>query len=288
MYRTPDKWGRPDMAEPATVAGSPAPQNAVDAMLAPIRELGLEPYVAELEQYGYTIIPPELVAAPEFVERVRDAVLRVVRERTGVEHILDRSGDAGSYETFPTRSDQYLLYYLLFEDEVFEEWLENPVLAAVIDYMMRGQVHLSSLLSFVKWRDEHAKPGDPATFLHSDGTGGLRWEYCRPRTASSATLRSVSPTTRARTAASRWCLATRPRARAGRGGGPCGPRRRACGFAGRLARQHLARRVPEAHRRPAAEPDELPLSPGAQDPGTLRRRPCRPRCWRGAARVSAA
>lgn len=162
------------MAEPATAVPPDASKdvpNAVDAMLAPIRELGLEQYVAELEQYGYTVIPPERVATPEFVERVRDAVLRVAHERTGVEHALNRSGAAGSYETFPIRSDQYLLYYLLFEDEVFEEWLENPALAAVVDYMMGGQAQLSSMVSFVKWRDPNAKPGDPATGLHSDSPG---------------------------------------------------------------------------------------------------------------------
>ncbi|MYE14638.1 MAG: phytanoyl-CoA dioxygenase family protein [Gammaproteobacteria bacterium] len=163
------------MAEPATAtdsADSRDAPNALDPAFAPIRELGLERYIAELEHYGYTVIPPERVAPPEFVARVRDAVLRVAHERTGVEHALDRPGDVGRYKTYPTQSDRYLLYYMLFEDEVFEEWLENPVLAAVIDYMMRGQAHLSSLLSFVKWRDENASPGDPATFLHSDATGG--------------------------------------------------------------------------------------------------------------------
>ena len=159
------------MAEPATAVAAPDAPNAVDAMLAPIRELGLERYVADLEHYGYTVIPPERVAPPEFVERMRDAVLRVAHERTGVEHALDRSGDARSYETFPIQSDRYLLYYLLFEDEVFEEWLENPVLAAVVDYIMGGQVQLSSMVSFVKWRDRNAKPGDPATGLHSDSPG---------------------------------------------------------------------------------------------------------------------
>ena len=83
------------MTEPATTvpedASSDVP-NAVDAMLAPIRELGLERYIAELEHYGYTIIPPERVAPPEFVARVREAVLRVAYERTGVEHALDRPG----------------------------------------------------------------------------------------------------------------------------------------------------------------------------------------------------
>ena len=159
------------MAEPAPVAATSAPPKPVEPWFAPVLELGLDPYVAELDRDGYTVIPPDRVAPPEFIERLRDAVLRVARERTGVEHALHRSGDAGHYETFPIRSDQYLLYYLLFEDEVFEEWLENPVLAAVVDYMLRGQTQLSSMVSFVKWRDASAEPGDPATGLHSDSPG---------------------------------------------------------------------------------------------------------------------
>ena len=159
------------MAETAPAVVSHDPPNAVDAALAPIRELGLERYVGELDHYGYTVIPPERVAPPEFVERVRDAVLRVAHERTGVEHALDRPGDAGRYETYPIQSDRYLLYYLLFEDEVFEEWLENPVLGAIVDYIMGGDAQLSSLVSFVKWRDGNARRGDPATGLHSDSPG---------------------------------------------------------------------------------------------------------------------
>ena len=159
------------MAEAATVTESSAVPNPLDPGFAGVLELGLERYVAELDHYGYTIIPPDRVAAPELVERVRDAVLRVAHERTGVEHALDRDGDVGRYETYPTQSDRYLLYYMLFEDEVFEEWLENPVLGAVIDYIMRGQAQLSSLISFVKWRDENAKAGDPATYVHSDSPG---------------------------------------------------------------------------------------------------------------------
>ena len=72
------------MAEPATLAVPDDAPNPLDAAFAPIRDLGLERYVAELDHYGYTVIPPERVAPPEFVERVRDVVLRVAHERTGV------------------------------------------------------------------------------------------------------------------------------------------------------------------------------------------------------------
>ncbi len=108
--------------------------------------------MAELDTYGYVVIPPEKVAPPEFVERVRDTVLRVIEERTGVKHSLDRNGDPGKYKGQPQLPSQFILYYLLFADPIFEEWLENPTLQAVITYVMRDQAQLSSLTSFVKWK----------------------------------------------------------------------------------------------------------------------------------------
>jgi len=119
----------------------------------PVRALGLEKYVAELENYGYTVVPPEHVATGEFVERVTDAVLRVIEERTGVKHVLHANGDVGQYNCeYRLAQNQFELWYLLFEDPVFEDWLENPTLAAMTEYCMRGQGQLSSMMAFVKWR----------------------------------------------------------------------------------------------------------------------------------------
>ena len=148
------------MAEPL-----PSPTARLDAFYAPIRELELEPHVAELDTYGYTVIPPEKVGPADFVSRIRDVVLRVAEERTGVTHALDRRGDAGRYAAQPQLPNQYILYYLLFEDPIFEDWLENPVLQALIKLVMRDRGQLSSLTSFVKWKGEGY--GDNLG-LHSD------------------------------------------------------------------------------------------------------------------------
>lgn len=135
-----------------------------------VAELGLESYALALDAKGYTVIPPEKVAPLEFVQRVIETILRVAEERTGVHHALDIPGNPGRYMTQVTSADSYLLFYLLFEDEVFEEWLENPALGAMIDYMMRGQGQLSSMVAFVRWCNDDVE--DKLTLqLHSDSPG---------------------------------------------------------------------------------------------------------------------
>lgn len=150
------------MAEPAAVTRDKVRQAyskptgtagraRVDEYYQSIKDLGLTKYVAELDAYGYTVVPPELVAPPDFVERVRAALLQVARERTGIEHSVDRNGDPGKYVGQPQSPGQYLLYYLLFEDRVFEDWLENDTMMALVLYLMRGKAQLSILNSFIKW-----------------------------------------------------------------------------------------------------------------------------------------
>ncbi|MCZ6888244.1 MAG: phytanoyl-CoA dioxygenase family protein [Gammaproteobacteria bacterium] len=135
-----------------------------------VEKLGLERHAVELDAKGYTVIPPDKVASHEFVQRVTDTVLRVAEQRTGVAHALDKPGNPGKYITQVTGGDSYLLFYLLFEDPVFEEWLENPVLGTMIDYMLRGQGQLSSMVAFVRWC--HPDIDDKLTLgLHSDSPG---------------------------------------------------------------------------------------------------------------------
>ena len=51
------------------------------------------------------------------------------------------------------------------EDPIFEKWLINPTLYAMIDYLMKGMQQLSSMTSFVKWQGEGYGEG---LGLHSD------------------------------------------------------------------------------------------------------------------------
>ena len=133
--------------------------------MAAIESLGLTDAVDELEDRGYVVIAPERVASVEFVERIRDTVLKVAERRTGIRHALDTNGSSGRYKAEPQQPGQFLLYYLLFEDPVFEEWIMNPTLQALIAYRLRYQARLSSLSSFVKSKHGHYGEG---LGLHAD------------------------------------------------------------------------------------------------------------------------
>lgn len=138
-----------------------------------VRDLGLQEYCDLADEQGFAVIPPEKVAPPEFIARLRDAVLRVAEERTGNKFSLERNGNQGHYRSEPCSDGQFLLYYLLFEGRVFEEWLNNRTMKAMVNYYMRGEAQLSSLTSFVKW-----KGGDYGDNLglHSDTPRGLSRE----------------------------------------------------------------------------------------------------------------
>ena len=90
-------------------------------------------------------------------------MLRICKERTGIEFDLASNGAFGDYKAQPQTDGQFLLFYLLMADRVFEEWVLNPTLYSLIDYLMRGQQQISSITSFVKWKGERKTLG-----LHSD------------------------------------------------------------------------------------------------------------------------
>ena len=48
-----------------------------------LRQLGLLEHVAELEAFGFTVLPPEVVGPPEQHQAIRDALLRVACRRKG-------------------------------------------------------------------------------------------------------------------------------------------------------------------------------------------------------------
>jgi len=119
-----------------------------------IVDLGLTSYLAEFHTFGYTVIPPELVASKETFEGIRDAILRVAEKRTGIKHTLDGSGDLARYAGAVPRDSVSVLFYLLFEGREFEDWLENETLQAMMDIIMRGSIRLDAMTSLVKWRDD--------------------------------------------------------------------------------------------------------------------------------------
>ena len=129
-----------------------------------IAELELVKHIVDVETYGFTVVPPKKVSSRDFFERIRETLLRIARDRTGVDLRLDKNGSAGKIETETKSDSQFLLFCLLTGDPIFEEWVLNPTMYTLVDYMMKGQQQLSNLASFVKWKGERKSLG-----LHADG-----------------------------------------------------------------------------------------------------------------------
>jgi len=121
------------------------------------RELGIETNLAELEAFGFTIIEPEVAAAPGFAERMLEATRRLMDEE---------SSDHVDYNTAEKRAvDGRHLFHLMGKDPVFAEAALNPVMLTLAKYLMGASVRLFSTVAFVK--QGNAAP----TMLHSDSVG---------------------------------------------------------------------------------------------------------------------
>ncbi|MBO9695366.1 MAG: phytanoyl-CoA dioxygenase family protein [Sphingopyxis sp.] len=118
-----------------------------------IRKLDLEPAVAELDAFGFTVVPDALPI--ELVDRCRDAILR-----TGVE----RFGTRLELESESTHVGWKGLFYLLAADRAFEEVVLNERVLALVTYMLGPGCLLSSIVSHVKG------PGGDEIHLHADNT----------------------------------------------------------------------------------------------------------------------
>lgn len=142
-----------EVAGPAVVDGERARQH-----WRAITHLGLAPYIAELDSLGYTIVPPEVAAPPGFGTRLRDAVLNVAERRSGVRPALNEAaGFANPQVAFGQN-----FAYLLFEDDVFQEAILNPVVLTLVDHLLGENAILSNCLAFIKG------PGGADLDLHSD------------------------------------------------------------------------------------------------------------------------
>ena len=158
-----------------------------------IKNLGLERYVLELETDGLTIVPPEVTGVtPAFLDHCTEVLLARFTEITGGCPITIEEGPTGelTWPETPTGArggenapapTQMLIQQLLQLDRCFRDLAVNPVVDALIEYMMgpsRVPGHkarrLSSTNSFVKWQGGH---GYGETLgLHSDqGANPLPW-----------------------------------------------------------------------------------------------------------------
>src|SRR5690606_28858748 len=102
-----------------------------------LRELGLESNVAELETFGFTVVPPEKACPRELIEALIRRITAIATERN--------SGIAPDFATGATHTHfrgpgGQPLFYLMVEGREFEAALMNPVVQALVRYLMGDSV----------------------------------------------------------------------------------------------------------------------------------------------------
>ncbi len=127
-----------------------------------LAELDLLENIAELDVFGFTVVPPEKVAPPEFHARVKEALIDVIEGRFGP------LGDDG----MAWQDRNQIFRMILWEHRVFEELVLNPAGLGLVQYLVGTNCILSLFDGWVKG------PGEGRTALHRDN-----WDFTRQASA---------------------------------------------------------------------------------------------------------
>ncbi|MYE82778.1 MAG: phytanoyl-CoA dioxygenase family protein [Gammaproteobacteria bacterium] len=138
-----------------------------DAIRLEARRLGLERHLLEMHTYGVTIVPPELLGSPDLIERLREAILRVLAER----HDLEVPEDWRTYSD--NWGGRKKTWCWLLEDEAFIEAALHPVALCIARFMCGRNVVLQGTPAIVKTRDggEYRRDTGGYMRLHTDTHG---------------------------------------------------------------------------------------------------------------------
>ncbi len=118
-----------------------------------LKQLDLLENVAELEAFGFTVVPPEKVGTIEQHETVRDSLLNVACDRKECE-VADLE------EVFA--DGQELMRFMLWDDPIFEQTLLNPAGFGLVQYLLGTNCILSLCDGWLKGK------GNARTGIHAD------------------------------------------------------------------------------------------------------------------------
>lgn len=113
-----------------------------------IERLDLVRNIAELEALGFTVVPPEKVAPPGMIAELRDKILDVAERRTGARPAI--GADSETVDRAYKDAFGLPLPYLLFDDPLFEQAVQNPAALAIVTYLLGESCRLSDMAALVK------------------------------------------------------------------------------------------------------------------------------------------
>lgn len=135
--------------------GSYLPDNGGEDPYDAVRQLGLEAHVAELDEYGYTVVAPDKAGTTELVPEILATVIDLAASEFGIAPDEVGAGSAATHRSF-------FRHQMLAQGRCFEQALMNPVSLALITHLLGQSCVLSSMGAFMKG------PSDKLLDLHTD------------------------------------------------------------------------------------------------------------------------
>jgi ectoine hydroxylase-related dioxygenase (phytanoyl-CoA dioxygenase family) len=133
---------------------------AEERVLGEIKRLGLEQNAWELDTAGYTVLTPQQVAPPAFIEAMRERILDASEALNGVRP--DVVSGATHTEGMTNIGRSELLGDVLFSDRIFEQALMNERVLAMVTYLLGESCTVVAMNGVIKG------PGPEHTPLHAD------------------------------------------------------------------------------------------------------------------------
>ncbi len=127
-----------------------------------LKSLDLLENIAELDAFGFTVVPPEKVGDAAFHERMRAALDGVIEWRFGAPQANGSSW----------RDANQIFRLILWEDEAFESLVLNPAGLGLVQYLLGPNCILSLCDGWIKG------PGEARTPIHQDN-----WDFSRKANA---------------------------------------------------------------------------------------------------------
>lgn len=131
------------------------------------------------------MVPQEtLRLGDEWFEQLRDALLRVAKQRTGVTFDLE-SGPSATFQGRPADIGQMIFSHLIYEDQAFEKVLTHPVKKALMTYMLGEGHRLFCSDGWIKWQTPKHWQEESTTGFHVDQSAVPEpWSWKVPHVAN--------------------------------------------------------------------------------------------------------